>query len=194
MTDCSSGSDSEPEMMTASTSSSTLLESSQFSASTSSSSKETAVDDVMPSSPDARPTNQEDKPLFNFKQVNDGICTMSKSISISSFPFSLSLHLWNTHPESYLLSSAYKQLSVLSSFFLSLFFHLGEPHLRAISARTWGGTSWRIWQSPKWEIGGTIWCLRQVHLRPNSTSPQWQTNVIRLMICNGKKSRDTWFP
>jgi len=68
--DCSSGSDSEPEMMTASTSSSTLLESSQFSASTSSSSKETAVDDVMPSSPDARPTNQEDKPLFNFKQVS----------------------------------------------------------------------------------------------------------------------------
>ena len=73
MTDCSSGSDSEPEMMTASTSSSGLLESSssQFSASAATSPKETADDDVMPSSPDARPTNQEDKPLFNFKQVND---------------------------------------------------------------------------------------------------------------------------
>jgi len=67
--DSSSGSDSEPEMMTA-TSSAAAAALFSTSAKSATTSKDTADDVVMPSSPDATAKNQDDKPLFNFKQVS----------------------------------------------------------------------------------------------------------------------------
>jgi len=67
--DSGSGSDSEPEMMTATSSSSTTAFH-ETSTTAATSSKEATDDDVMPSSPCAPAKDQEDKPLFNFKQVS----------------------------------------------------------------------------------------------------------------------------